>query len=118
MNFLSGRAIALGNGGLTVDVPGVGALRTRARARDSVGKSFTLGVRPEHIALGTGGENVVTGKVAGVEQLGGLSTIRLAEPALVAQVVGQTALRLGDSRELHLAARDDPRVRRRWRSAG
>jgi ABC-type sugar transport system ATPase subunit len=97
MNFLSGRASALAGAGLVIDVPDVGALRTRAESQDGVGKTFTLGIRPEHIALGAGGENVVTGKVAGVEQLGGLSTIRMAEPALVAQVAGQTALRFGDA---------------------
>ena len=74
MNFLPGRAVSGG----TVEVDGVGLI-PRARARLQPGMSVvTLGIRPEHIAGGRNRpERRSRERSSGVEQLGGMSTIRL-----------------------------------------
>jgi len=70
-------------------------------ARPAPGSAVKLGIRPEHITEGPG-PNPVSGEVAGIEQLGGASTIRLASPDLTALVPGQTSLRYGETATLSL----------------
>ena len=97
MNFLPGRAVSGG-----VEVDGVGLLHVAVPLQP--GALVTLGIRPEHVQEGAAGPNVVTGQVAAVEQLGGLSSVRLDTPDLTAQVPGQTRLRFGDQAVLTLPA--------------
>ncbi len=87
-----------------------GAHAGRRRGR-SVGESVTIGIRPEHVRVG-GGVNAFGGNVASVEQLGGLSYVRLAEPDLTVQIAGQTRARLWRPRGGQLAGRGHPCVRR------
>ncbi len=94
MNFFEGRVVATG-----VDVPGVGVLHVAARLEE--GRAVTLGIRPEHVREGQG-PNPVEGRVAGVEQLGGSSTIRLETPELLAVVAGQTRLQDGERATMSL----------------
>ena len=96
MNFLEGR-VADG----AVEIPGLGALRTRA-ALPSPGTAVSIGIRPEHIRPGHEAGNNLTGAVAGVEQLGGLSYVRLANPDLTIQIPGQTRLAAGEAAPIHL----------------
>jgi ABC-type sugar transport system ATPase subunit len=97
MNFLPGRVAApgvveLSGGGLfAVSVPGLVG-----------GAQVTLGIRPEHVVLGDVGGNTLVGAVGGVEQLGGLSYVRLAAPDVTVQVTGQTRLAFGAQATLHL----------------
>ena len=104
MNFLSGTAKA-DAGRLGVEVPGVGLIATAAAA-DGVapGAAISVGIRPEHVRAGPGSANTVRGEVASIEQLGGMSFIRLASPDLTAQLAGQTRLGFGDMAEMHLPA--------------
>ena len=98
MNFLEGR---VGDG--VVEIPGLGALRTRA-ALPPAGTAVSIGIRPEHIRPGHEGGNDLTGTVAGVEQLGGLSYVRLAKPDVTIQIPGQTRLVAGEAAPIHLPA--------------
>ena len=112
MNFLEGRVLRAEAGGVAIEVPDVGVLHAPARLAD--GAAVTLGIRPEHVRPGAASVNAVSGDVASVEQLGGLSYVRLASPELIAQMQGQTRLILRPPRRAQPAAGSDPRVRCRW----
>ena len=102
MNFLSGTAVVSGQA-IGVDVPGIGVIMTHAPA-DGVapGAAMQVGIRPEHVLAGRAGWNNVRGEVASVEQLGGMSYIRLVAPDMTAQLPGQTRLGYGDTAEMNL----------------
>ncbi len=104
MNFLTGRISASGADGVAVDVPGVGTIRTHAGAGATIGQEATIGIRPEHIRPGPADGNNVSGEVVNVEQLGGLSYIRLGSPDITIQLSGQTGLGVGDRAEINLPA--------------
>jgi len=92
MNFLPGR---MGADGVAVD--GLGSVAvTRPGLRP--GDAVTLGIRPEHLREGPG----AAATVASVEQLGGLSFVRLQQHDMVLQLPGQTRLRPDDPVSLHL----------------
>jgi ABC-type sugar transport system ATPase subunit len=102
MNLLEGRVHRADAAGVAVELPGHGVFATRAQgARLAAGDTVTLGIRPEHIRL-DGDHNRLTGTVAGVEQLGGLSYVRLADPAVTVQLPGQTRLDFGAGVRVHL----------------
>jgi len=98
MNFLDGRVA-----GDAVEIPGLGVVRTHA-ALPAAGTPVSIGIRPEHIRAGHEGDNNLTGTVAGVEQLGGLSYVRLADPAVTIQIPGQTRLAAGAAAPIHFPA--------------
>ncbi len=100
MNFLQGRATGPCAEGTLVEVPQVGTIH--APAQLPTGAQVTLGIRPEHITVGAASLNVITSDVANVEQLGGLSYIRLATPELTVQLPGQTRLDYGHRAEVNL----------------
>ena len=106
MNFLTGRATAAGPDGLTVEIPDVGTIHTRAVAPGALGQEVAIGIRPEHIRQGSGATNNVAGTVIDVEQLGGLSYVRLDDPDMTVQLAGQTRLRFGDRTEINLPEDD------------
>jgi sn-glycerol 3-phosphate transport system ATP-binding protein len=81
MNFVTGHAeadgrIALGN---------AGAVRTGVRVES--GREVTVGVRPEHLALGGAAGNAIQGSVEMIEQLGADTLVHVA--AAKAQVVAR-----------------------------
>ncbi len=102
MNFLAGRVAGGGSSGAVIEVPNVGMVRTLAAAHP--GQEVTIGIRPEHIAQDGRAGHRVSGSVAHVEQLGGLSYVRLAEPAMTIQLHGQTGLTVGSRADLCLPA--------------
>jgi multiple sugar transport system ATP-binding protein len=117
MNFLDGRVAADGGLGIAVEIPGVGLLRTRAASNKAApGDAVTIGIRPEHIRSGhagghaggngggNDGGNDLTGTVAAIEQLGGLSYVRLTDPAVTILIPGQTRLAPGDATLMHFPA--------------
>ena len=91
MNFFPGVAAPGG-----VQVEGLGHV---AVPRPLPPGPVTLGIRPEHLQEGPGG---LPGTVAAVEQLGGLSYVRLREHDAVLQLAGQTGLRPGAPVALHV----------------
>ncbi|MDB5359287.1 MAG: sugar transporter ATP-binding protein [Rhodospirillales bacterium] len=98
MNFLEGRVV---DG--VIELPGLGVVRTRARL-PAGGTPISIGIRPEHIHAGHQADNNLTGAVAGVEQLGGLSYVRLAGPDITIQIPGQTRLAAGAATPIHFPA--------------
>jgi ABC-type Fe3+/spermidine/putrescine transport system ATPase subunit len=72
-NFLPGVCRQCGDGGVTVDTA-LGVLRGRPGASLRPGDPCVVAVRPENIALGLGGDNVVEGRVVLAAFLG--STLR------------------------------------------
>ena len=98
MNFLDGTVTADGIG-----LDSLGTLEVDV-ALPPVGTPVSIGIRPEHIRGGHVGRNDLVGTVTGVEQLGGLSYVRLADPNVTVQIAGQTALVAGDRTEIHLPA--------------
>jgi multiple sugar transport system ATP-binding protein len=101
MNFLPGRVREVGTTGIAVDVEGLGVVTIGHRPQIKIGEPVTLGIRPEHLQQEVGGISVL---VTSVEQLGGLSYLRLAAHDLVMQVPGQTQLAPGDPMPLRLPA--------------
>jgi len=103
MNFLKGR-VAATDGGRAVALDGTGGIiRPEAALRDlSVGTPVTIGIRPEHVALGHKGLNDVSFAVGHSEQLGGATTLFFPEPGFAVQLPGQVAARRGEGMALNL----------------
>jgi ABC-type sugar transport system ATPase subunit len=102
MNFLAGK-VGGAEGGLSVDIDGVGAICTDAAPRDlAPGAAATIGIRPEHVALGHCGVNDVNLAVGHCEQLGGATTLFFTEPAFAVHVPGQVPARRGERIPLNL----------------
>jgi multiple sugar transport system ATP-binding protein len=97
MNFLEGVTTSHG----AVEVAGVGCFDTHATELPA-GSKATIGIRPEHVRLDDTAGNRITGTVAGVEHLGGLSYLRLAVPDITLQLPGQTGLGYHDAVSVHL----------------
>ncbi|HEY6088023.1 MAG TPA: sn-glycerol-3-phosphate ABC transporter ATP-binding protein UgpC [Burkholderiaceae bacterium] len=98
MNFLGATVSGHDAGGLAVALPGGESLLVAAdAAKGSVGETVTLGIRPEHALLADNGLPVTVGLI---EQLGGntvlYGTLSAQQPVVV-QVVGQSAIRRGDT---------------------
>jgi len=89
MNFLPGRIGA----GMEIEVDGMGVVPVPRPLPVAPGTPVTLGIRPEHLQEGPGGARAT---VTAVEQLGGLSHVRLQQHDAVLQVPGQTRLQPGD----------------------
>jgi multiple sugar transport system ATP-binding protein len=103
MNFLDGRIVATPPLGMLVEVAGIGTFQTSARSSAGpVGAACCIGIRPEHLRAGRAGHNDIAGRVAGVEQLGGMSHVRLDAPDVTAQLPGQTPLGFGAAAAFHL----------------
>ncbi len=100
MNMLDGRVVRSTPDGIEVEVPGVGLLHARSQVQP--GTAVGLGIRPEHVKLDAAALNTVQGAVAAVEQLGGVSYVRLAAPDLTVQVPGQVTVTSGAPVTVHL----------------
>jgi ABC-type sugar transport system ATPase subunit len=101
MNLLQARIAAVESGMAMVELPGFPPFATTTPAAGNrVGETVTIGIRPEHVEISEHG--AVSGVVAGVEQLGGLSYIRLDAPDMTVQIQGQTRLGFDDTVHLHL----------------
>ena len=98
MNFLEAKVTGRDAQGLTVALPGGESLSVAADAsKGSVGDGVTLGIRPEHVLLADSGLTVTVGLI---EQLGGNTVLYgtlSAQQSVVVQVVGQSAIRRGDT---------------------
>jgi multiple sugar transport system ATP-binding protein len=115
MNFLPGRVVGTGAGGLRVEVADSTIAVPVAPGGLAIGDEVTLGIRPEHMDGPPGGA-ALTGTVEAVERLGEASFVymRLAHgPMAVVRVSGEIAVSLGQSytaplpeRHLHLFGPD------------
>ncbi len=106
MNLLPGTIASVAGGVVSVGLLGVGVFATEALAAGhEVGAEVTLGIRPEHITTTDDeGPGTLGGVIAGVEQLGGLSYVRLESPDMTVQIAGQTNLGFGAAARLRLPA--------------
>jgi ABC-type sugar transport system ATPase subunit len=104
MNFLKGRVAATETeGGVAVALDGIGMVRSEAAADGiEAGAPVTIGIRPEHVALGHRGLNDVSFAVGHSEQLGGATTLFFPEPGFAVLVAGQTPARRGEKMALSL----------------
>jgi multiple sugar transport system ATP-binding protein len=104
MNLLEGRIASVDGRRAMVEIPGFAPFLTTVHAAGNrAGEKVTIGIRPEHVRIAEPGEpGTVSGDIAGVEQLGGLSYIRLESPDMTVQLAGQTHLGFGDRVELVL----------------
>ena len=98
MNFLEAKVTGRDAAGLCVALPGGESLVVAADAsKGSVGDTVTIGIRPEHVVLADSGLPITVGLI---EQLGGntvlYGTLSALQPVVV-QVVGQSAVRRGDT---------------------
>ncbi len=102
MNFLEAQVTGRDGQGLTVTLAGGEPLAVPADpAGVAIGDRVTLGIRPEHALLAGTGLPVQVGLI---EQLGGntvlYGTLSAQQPVVV-QVVGQSAIRRGDTVHVH-----------------
>jgi multiple sugar transport system ATP-binding protein len=100
MNFLEGEIADGTNNAITVRLAD-GAAVVAPVGRDGArpGEKVTVGMRPEHLLEGGGGDSQLTGKVVAVEHLGGETYIYLdrgqPEP-LVVKAAGDSKVRVDE----------------------
>jgi multiple sugar transport system ATP-binding protein len=99
MNFLPARVVTAAPDAALLDVEELGPVSASPRAGLRSGDNVTLGIRPEHLEVLPG---VSGATVQAVEQLGGLSYVRLSPHEIVAQIQGQTRLGPDDPVSLRL----------------
>jgi multiple sugar transport system ATP-binding protein len=102
MNFLDATVSARDGVGLAFALAGGESLSMAApAAKAAPGDKVTVGIRPEHVLLAPEGMPVTVGLI---EQLGGntvlYGTLSAQQPVVV-QVVGQSAVRRGDTVHVH-----------------
>ena len=106
MNFLDTTIQHVDAESVTVGLPGGGTVSVPVKGQGvNVGDKATLGVRPEHLLEGGGGDGEVSGKVLVVERLGGGTLIyaKLTDDQTIsAQIDGNSAIRVDDTIKLGL----------------
>jgi ABC-type sugar transport system ATPase subunit len=99
MNLLAGKA-----GGQGVDIAGIGLLGAAIAAGD-----VTVGIRPEHLAIGQAGDVSMEGTITLLEYLGSEVFVYVALPngqTLLAQAPGHARYQRGDTVQLGFRAKD------------
>ena len=101
MNFLATTIQNVAPEAVTVGLPGGGAVSVPVQGSgQQAGTNVTLGVRPEHLLEGGGGDGQLSGKVLVVERLGGGTLIYAKlddEQTISAQIDGNSPIRVGDT---------------------
>ena len=106
MNLLSCRVVGEGESGLRVEVAEGTVLATTTRA-DGNAEIVEIGLRPEHLSYGGGGDAELAGEVVAVERLGGESFVHLVLPqgeSLVAKAPGGIEARPGSGMRIGIPA--------------
>ncbi|CAI9405715.1 Maltose/maltodextrin import ATP-binding protein MalK [Pleomorphomonas sp. T1.2MG-36] len=109
MNFLKVKSSAVDADGITVAGDGVPTLKVAVTSTGaSVGEDLTLGIRPEHIKLGTEGGLPVT--VTFVERLGHQTIVQAHrgddETSLIAVLDGDVPVKAGEQRQFVFSGTD------------
>ncbi|MFZ5618066.1 MAG: ABC transporter ATP-binding protein [Pseudomonadota bacterium] len=109
MNFFEGEIVRLEPDGVRVRIRGGSEIRAEIDASGAaIGAPATIGVRPEHLAIG-GGENRIDAVIDMVEGLGGHTLVYLktrgADEGAALQAPGDIGARKGDALSLSLPAR-------------
>ncbi len=104
MNFLETQVQNIEAEAVTVGLPGGSAVSVPVKAGTvKTGDKVTLGVRPEHLIEGGGGDGEMGGKVMVVERLGGgtlLYATLEGDQTISAQIDGNSPIRVGDTIKL------------------
>ncbi|MDQ2696996.1 MAG: TOBE domain-containing protein, partial [Pseudomonadota bacterium] len=104
MNFLDTQVQAVQAESVTVGLPGGGAVTVPVKGQGrNAGDKVTLGVRPEHLIEGGGGDGEIAGTVLVVERLGGATLIYVrleGDQTISAQIDGNSPIRVGDTLRL------------------
>ncbi len=99
MNFVSASVAPSADGHGTVAIAAGPTVTLPLTGPAAPGSPVSLGIRPEHLTLGDGGDLVFAGQVRMVERLGAASLVHLRLPNgedLVVQQAGDTQVRSGD----------------------
>ncbi len=106
MNFLESNIKQVEDECVTVSLPGGGTVSVPVkREQASAGDKVTLGVRPEHLLEGGGGDGEVSGKVLVVERLGGGTLVYASledGQTISAQIDGNSSIKVDDIIKLGL----------------
>lgn len=106
MNFLETEIQKVEAEAVTVGLPGGGTVTVPVKGEKArAGDKATLGVRPEHLMEGGGGDGEVSGKVLVVERLGGGTLIYVNlddDQTISAQIDGNSTIRVGETIKLGL----------------
>jgi multiple sugar transport system ATP-binding protein len=108
MNFLAGRLAQIEPNRATVNLPDGSTVRAAVDATAAKsGDAVTLGIRPEHVALGNGADGSIQAEVAYVERLGESSfvytQVQGIENHVIVRQEGDTVAKMGDRLTLGLA---------------
>jgi ABC-type sugar transport system ATPase subunit len=98
MNFFAARVESIGAGGARVVGPTMQPM-TLPAAGLAAGAELTIGVRPEHLAIGDRGDFLTSGTVELVERLGEASFAHVAradKKRLVVEIRGRETPKIGD----------------------
>jgi len=104
MNFLDTSVQGVEAESVSVGLPGGGSVSVPVKpSKIKIGDKVTLGVRPEHLIEGGGGDGKISGEVLVVERLGGGTLIYAKLPddqTISAQIDGNSPVRVGDTIDL------------------
>ncbi len=100
MNFLEGTVAAAAGNALTIDLgDGTQVVAPVSANGTQAGEKVTLGLRPEHLVEGGGGDVELKGRVIAVEHLGGETYVYLEHPGempLIVKAVGEFKTKVDD----------------------
>ncbi len=107
MNFIDCKLDQPDSSSSTVSLRSGAKLQTNVDASPGqAGEAVKLGIRPEHIEVGNGGDNSIQGQVSLVEHLGEASLIYLEtaemDGLLTVRINGDTAIRAGENLTISL----------------
>ncbi len=106
MNLLPCRAVGEAEGGMTVEIAQGTVLATTSRAEGRA-EIVEIGLRPEHLLCGGGGDAEIAGQVLAVERLGGESFVHVSlagDRSLVAKAPGGIEARPGTEMRVGIPA--------------
>ncbi|HYW55565.1 MAG TPA: sn-glycerol-3-phosphate ABC transporter ATP-binding protein UgpC [Polaromonas sp.] len=98
MNFLSGVTHASGSGQHEILLKDGARLAVAGASAGVLGKSVVVGVRPEHLHVGSKHDAGLSGEVVVAERLGGESYfhVRVGDKTLIAKAPGDSPVELGE----------------------
>jgi multiple sugar transport system ATP-binding protein len=104
MNFIDAQIQSVQAESVTVGLPGGSSVSVLVKGQGHrTGDKVTLGVRPEHLLEGGGGDGQLTGKVLVVERLGGATYLYVqiaGDKTITAEVDGNSPVKVGDAIKL------------------
>ena len=100
MNFIDAQIQSVQAESVTVGLPGGSSVSVPVKGQGQrTGDKVTLGVRPEHLLEGGGGDGQLTGKVLVVERLGGATYTYVqieGDKTITAEVDGNSPVKVGE----------------------